>query len=213
MPRHANIILCSAEPGWYKAEVSGDAYRTLSYAAGIARNAGKGNGGKGLKIPLILSGDSHHYARYDGSGREYITSGGGGAFLHGTLELKDSISAEWLREERATLALRCCYPSKETSAKLLDGNRAFGALNPELARALAVLYLAFSFILTAAWRWDVGLGLFALLFAGLYLYGWYQEGKSLKIVWLSLACRSAHGCRRCDLRARTVGQLPFLRRF
>ena len=84
MPQHANIILCSAEPGWYKAEARGDAFRTLSYASLIARNANRD-----LRIPLVLSGDLHHYARYVAdTGTQYITSGGGGAFLHGTLELK-----------------------------------------------------------------------------------------------------------------------------
>lgn len=192
MPKGANIILCSAEPGWYKAEAKGGSYRTLSYAAGIAKNAGKAEGGRDLKIPLILSGDSHHYARYSGSGRQYITSGGGGAFLHGTLELKDKIEAEWLWDRRATLALQSCYPSKETSAGLLDGNRAFGTLNPELTTSIALLYLAFSFVLSLAWRWDVGLGIFALLFAGLYFYARYQEGHSLKALTLSAAHAAAH---------------------
>ena len=39
MPHNSNIILCSAEPGWYKAEAEGNAFRTLSYAAWIAENA------------------------------------------------------------------------------------------------------------------------------------------------------------------------------
>ncbi len=89
MPQGANVILCSAEPGWYKAETDGDSFRTLSYAARIAENAEDEHGAKkNLKIPLILSGNSHHYAHYAGAGAHYITSGGGGAFVHGTLELK-----------------------------------------------------------------------------------------------------------------------------
>jgi hypothetical protein len=80
----------------------------LSYAAWIAENAKKD-----LKIPLVLSGDSHHYARYSGADTQYITSGGGGAFLHGTLELQNSIKADWLRKKEAKLALDCCYPSRE----------------------------------------------------------------------------------------------------
>jgi hypothetical protein len=190
MPEHANIILCSAEPGWYKAEAKGDSFRTLSYAAWIAENAGRD-----IKIPLILSGDSHHYARYAGAGAQYITSGGGGAFLHGTLELKDTITAEWLRERKAKLALECCYPSKATSRSLLGGNWRFGRLNPELPWALAALYLAFSFVLALAPpapRWDVALAIYAVLFGGLYLYSSYQEGASRKIIGLSAAHAAAH---------------------
>jgi hypothetical protein len=100
------IILCSAEPGWYKAETSGDSFRTLSYAAWIAENAKDERGQKkDLKIPLVLSGDSHHYAHYVGAGTHYMTSGGGGAFTHGTLELKPEIRAKWLNDENASLKL------------------------------------------------------------------------------------------------------------
>jgi hypothetical protein len=112
MPQGANIILCSAEPGWYKAAEEGASFRTLTYAARIAENAKDEHGKKkDLKIPLVLSGDSHHYAHYFGEGTHYITSGGGGAFLHGTLELKPQIQAKWLRDDQATLELEACYPS------------------------------------------------------------------------------------------------------
>jgi hypothetical protein len=72
MAQGANIILCSAEPGWYKAESNGDSYRSLTYAAWIAENARKDGqaGSKDLKIPLVLSGDTHHYARYSGGGEQ-----------------------------------------------------------------------------------------------------------------------------------------------
>jgi hypothetical protein len=171
MPQAANIILCSAEPGWYKAEAKGDAYRTLSYAAQIAMNANKN-----LRIPLVLSGDSHHYARYVGEGTHYITSGGGGAFLHGTLELKADIKAEWLKSASENLRLENCYPSKEQSFELLKGNWHFSHLNRGLAVSLSVLYLASVFLLTYAWRLDVGIAIFLILLGGLWGYSRYQEG-------------------------------------
>jgi hypothetical protein len=171
IPEHANIILCSAEPGWYGAEAKGDSFRTLSYAAWIAENAGRD-----LRTPLILSGDSHHYARYEGGGAHYITSGGGGAFVHGTLELKETITTEWLNEPQVQLERKARYSDDEESRKLLAGNRNFSRNNPELPWALAGLYLAFSFALTFAWRLDVGIGIFLILFGGLSFYSWYQEG-------------------------------------
>jgi len=38
---------------------------------------------RGLKIPLVLSGDTHNYSRYvgDDNHTQFITSGGGGAFI------------------------------------------------------------------------------------------------------------------------------------
>ena len=187
MPEDANIILCSAEPGWYKAEAMGDAYRTLSYAAQITKNAGRS-----LRIPLVLSGDSHHYARYVGDGTHYVTSGGGGAFLHGTLELEPKIHARWLQSAKEELVLAHCYPSKETSADLLSGNKNFGALNRGLTWTFASLYLTCAFVLSNLWRVDVGLAIFGVLLATLWGYGRYQEGGWKKVAVVSIGHAVAH---------------------
>ena len=187
MPQRANLILCSAEPGWYQAEPKGDAYRTLSYAAMIAINAEKD-----LKIPLILSGDSHHYARYVGDGTHYTTSGGGGAFLHGTLELKPDIKAEWLKSESENLKLEACYPSKEESSRLLNGDLHFGRGNRSLTWALSAMYLTSSFILTSAWRLDVGVGIFLAMLGGFWGYLLYQEGNWNKTVLPAILHSLAH---------------------
>ncbi|MGA0565543.1 hypothetical protein ACO2RV_24255 [Ancylobacter sp. VNQ12] len=186
MAENSNVILCSAEPGWYSAEVDGDAYRTLSYAAGIAKNADKS-----LRLPLTLSGDSHHYARYVGANGHYITSGGGAAFLHGTLELKDAIKATWLEPE-TDLRLENCYPSKEESSRLLLGNWRFPFLNPGLGLAISGLYLLAAFALASLWHWDVGLIIYAILFLGFWGYGAYQESSSAKVTLLAAAHALAH---------------------
>lgn len=171
MPDGANIILCSAEPGWYKAETQDDAYRTLSYAAGIADDADKD-----LRIPLILSGDSHHYAHYEGGGRHYITSGGGGAFLHGTLELKDRIKGEWLKEPPVELLLKGCYPTKQDSKRLLAGNLQFARLNQGFSFLFAWFYLGFVILLTSApLVYDSAAFAWIMLFGGLFSYSAYQE--------------------------------------
>ena len=194
MPQGANIILCSAEPGWYNAAEEGDSFRTLTYAARIAEHAQDERGNtKDLKIPLVLSGDSHHYAHYFGAGTHYITSGGGGAFLHGTLELEPEIKAKWLRDEEATLKLESCYPTKAESNKLLDGNKKFGVLNPGLTWALAILYLIYSFALTSRLHWDVPLLEFLILAGGLWGYSRYQEGySSAKVILAAGAQALAH---------------------
>jgi hypothetical protein len=194
MRKGANIILCSAEPGWYKAAEDGDSFRTLTYAARIAEHAEDEQGEvKDLKIPLVLSGDSHHYAHYFGAGTHYITSGGGGAFLHGTLELEPEIKAKWLKDEDAALKLETCYPTKEESRRLLDGNKSFGARNPELTWALATVYLIYSFALTLRPHLDVVLIEFFILGSGIWAYSRYQEGyNSAKVVLVAGAQALAH---------------------
>jgi hypothetical protein len=188
MPEHANIILCSAEPGWYKAEARGNAFRTLSYASLIARNAKRD-----LRIPLVLSGDSHHYARYVAdSGTQYITSGGGGAFLHGTLELKDNIPAPWHYAAKDTLRLAKPYPSKQDSAEMLKGNWHFGRLNKGLTWAIAGFYAFCAFILASVPRVDVGCTIFLLLLATLWGYLRYQEANWKKTAWVAIGHALAH---------------------
>ena len=197
----ANIILCSAEPGWYKAAEESDAFRTLTFISRIADHAkDEHDNKKDLKIPLVLSGDSHHYARYVGGGAHYITSGGGGAFLHGTLELKREIKARWLIEERdepVTLELATCYPTREESEQLLDGNWKFSLHNPGLTLAWAGLYLVYSFALTffhTGWlNWDLALIEFLILAGGVWGYARYQEGySSFKIFAAAAAQAFAH---------------------
>jgi hypothetical protein len=187
MPNGSNIILCSAEPGWYKAESGGDSFRSLSYAAWIAENANRD-----LRIPLVLSGDSHHYARYSGSGAQYITSGGGGAFLHGTLELKPTIKAEWLKEREPELKLQNCYPSKDVSRDLLKGNIRFFSLNREFSFTLGALYWLYAYILTIRWHLDAAIILYLSLAAGFYFYSRYQEGKVPGLIRLASIHALAH---------------------
>ena len=164
MPQGANIILCSAEPGWYKAEQNGDSFRTLSYAAWIAENAGQA-----LRIPLILSGDTHHYSRYSGpKGSQYITSGGGGAFLHGTHGMPEEIRADWLRDAGAVLSLKtepdgdhkpcareALWPARAESRKLLWGNLKFPVSNWDFALLLGGIYWLLAFALSQLPRGDV----------------------------------------------------------
>jgi hypothetical protein len=86
MPENSKIILCSAEPGWLYTDSNRKSWEIMEYAAGIALNAGRGH-----TIPLLLSGDTHHYSRYVGKDeRQYVTSGGGGAFLHPTHQLEQN---------------------------------------------------------------------------------------------------------------------------
>jgi len=172
MPDGANIILCSAEPGWYEAEKEGDSFRTLGYASQIAEKADKH-----LRIPLVLSGDSHHYARYEGANSQFITSGGGGAFVHGTLELKNSISTDWLKERNATLSLQAEYPSKQESRKLLREHSRFFQNNPGFSYVLGSFYAMCCFLLTQVPVPETIVGTWLMLFLAFWGYFGYQEGR------------------------------------
>lgn len=170
MDEGSSIILCSAEPGWYEGETEGNAYRTLGYAASIARDAKRD-----LQMPIILSGDSHHYARYVNEDTQFITSGGGGAFLHGTLQLKNKLSFNWLKYKPATLKLASTYPNYATSEQLLSWNFLFAPLNKLFSLTLAGLYLLAAFVLTNAPRCDVVIIEAVLLWLGFWGYSGYQE--------------------------------------
>src|SRR6266704_3293566 len=79
------VILCPPTPGWVKAENDPGAYDAIDY---IVRTVIEPTG---AQIRLMLSGDLHHYARYEGPDRQLVTCGGGGAYLYGTHRLPESI--------------------------------------------------------------------------------------------------------------------------
>jgi hypothetical protein len=91
MQPKSRLILCTGMPNWQYVDVSnpGKQFRTFSYLERIAGNANRGH-----RLRLVLSGDSHHYSRYVEGNLNYITAGGGGAFLHPTHYLTDKIF-EW----------------------------------------------------------------------------------------------------------------------
>lgn len=156
----SKIILCCATPGWYKAESEDKSYRTLGYAVWIIAHANKD-----LRIPLVLSGDAHHYARYADNGGEpqFITSGGGGAYLTGTAGLKPKLTLlKWPGEPQ--LALKKCYPTKQESQELLKGNFSFFSTNVGFSYLLATAYILFAFLLTYAPRVDVTIAVYGIFF-------------------------------------------------
>jgi uncharacterized membrane protein SirB2 len=80
------VILCAARPTWVISQQFPGAYDSLDYFVRTIVEP------TGARVPLMLSGDAHHYARYselgsDGRGRELVTCGGGGAYLVGTAHL------------------------------------------------------------------------------------------------------------------------------
>ncbi len=111
---------------------------------------------RGASIPLAISGDRHHYARYeersDGH-RQRITCGSGGAFLSDTHGLPDPIVVPHPEASRrsptppSTYSLEKRYPEKRDSIKqarlhvwsLLWRNDAFPVLVGAVAFVFALL--------------------------------------------------------------------------
>jgi len=146
LPDHARVILCTAQPSWLKAETPRDLeYKSLNYIARIVDEA------PGFQeAVLLIAGDIHHYSRYSAanSHMQFITAGGGGAFLHPTHQLKPEIEAHW-RGDDITLKLAnnthdksklSCYPDKETSKSLLWGNFKFILRNWDFCIALGCIF-------------------------------------------------------------------------
>jgi hypothetical protein len=86
-----NLIICLAEPSWLLADLQGeDTEENFFKISAIAR-------ARGARIVAVIAGDWHHYNRYYAHELDvhFITAGGGGAFLHPTHVLRNSISVRW----------------------------------------------------------------------------------------------------------------------
>ena len=135
-----HIILCTAEPQWiYEAKYNRyDATiteRNLDFLDTVVFRE--------QKIAVWLAGDLHHYRRHaTNDGRQKITAGGGGAFLHpthGDDHRVAVLNADDPEQDRFTR--RCSYPDIGTSRRLGWRNLAFPFYNPRFGGATALLYL------------------------------------------------------------------------
>ncbi|WBQ04011.1 metallophosphoesterase [Kribbella sp. CA-293567] len=144
------VILCTPTPAWVHAGAGGETheYDTIRF---FDREIIRPLGGV---TRVMLSGDSHHYARYaerDGSGQR-ITSGGGGAFLSAThllpssLTLPPKVSRVADVNEVATFDNQQTYPEARESKRLARGiyklpfrNPGFWGLTAALQTVLALL--------------------------------------------------------------------------
>lgn len=155
LSKNARVIICTAQPSWLKAGAPNDReYESLNYIAELVDRA-KGD----QKAFLLIAGDIHHYSRYTEpeSGMQFITAGGGGAFLHPTHQLKSQLKGNWL-DHQVTLHLArdaadhdkpACYPQQSTSRRLLWGNLAFVFRNWDFCLALGTIYVVLAASLPA----------------------------------------------------------------
>jgi hypothetical protein len=154
------VIVCAARPTWVISQQSPDVYDSLDYFIRTIVEP------TGARVPLMLSGDAHHYARYtgsgpDGRGRELVTCGGGGAYLVGTAHLPSTITvppAATLTRKASlpqTYDLAATFPTRARSRAL--GWRIFWRLplrNPGMLVLLGLMQTLLMFATrTAHGRW------------------------------------------------------------
>jgi len=197
------IILCWAMPSWVESGPENpEGYAPLEF---FERTVVPDR----AMLRLSLSGDLHHYARYQGqdhAGQQKITAGGGGAYLYGTHNLPDRLhlppaeSRDPNKRPPVPYRLARCYPSKPTSRRLRAGILGQVYRNPGFWTVPAVLYLvigttvgrAFPYLAGANW-WaaDVPALLLALVLAA--------------VLWSGLNAFTSVSARRNPLRRRLVG--------
>jgi hypothetical protein len=139
------VILCTAAPAWVDVENGNkEAYENLSFFEQRVIEQNK------ARLVVTLTGDLHHYARYESIGttetRHKITAGGGGAFLAGTHDLPEHLTLpRGDSEER--YGRTTIYPSEKASRRLAFGAVAFLLRNGYFAILLGSLYLFYAWLI------------------------------------------------------------------
>jgi hypothetical protein len=137
------VILMTAKPAWVKAlpeRVDPPSWRYLSFFEERVVRAG------GARLVLTLTGDLHHYARYeptaDGEPTR-LTAGGGGAYLSGTHTLYPELRLRSLdrdTSETVTYTREEVYPRAADSSRLANGILKLAFMNPQFGALLGAFY-------------------------------------------------------------------------
>jgi calcineurin-like phosphoesterase family protein len=150
------VILCTAKPSWVHGQLEGDlkaqrrAKRNLEYfEREIIRK-------RGWRLVVAISGDHHHYARYetDEGPQQKITCGGGGAFLYPTHGLPDKL--DWPEDNgpEKTYSRATVYPAVEDSERLRVRALLVPFTNPSFWALIGLVYLLISWMI----RFGLGAG-------------------------------------------------------
>jgi hypothetical protein len=139
-----SIILCWAMPSWVESGPDNpEGYAPLEY---FERTVVPDR----AMLRLSLSGDLHHYARYQGqdaAGQQKITAGGGGAYLYPTHHLPETLSLppeqsqDLNKHAPVPYQLQRRYPDAATSKRLRPGILGAVFRSPKFWAVPAVLYL------------------------------------------------------------------------
>jgi hypothetical protein len=195
----SRLIICTGQPSWayIDTEDPEPAFTNFSYLASLADLAKKDH-----RLCAVLSGDSHHYSRYVEGECQYITAGGGGAFLHPTHQLKEKkfewaypapgvkpvpgqkkYPREFLFARNSATGQPAMFPDQATSRGLTFRNLAFAALNWQYAATLGVACFFFAWLLHAQARGVLGLSLLEALASQPSFTA--MVGTYLSLLWVS----------------------------
>jgi Calcineurin-like phosphoesterase len=145
------VILLTAKPSWVKAEDGRLEPRSWRYLAYFEQQMIRE---KGAELALTVTGDLHHYSRYEpeappepieGGYPPRITAGGGGAYLSCTHTLPPKVELKtW--EEKPVVEYRCkqVYPDESWSRKRRKRVLFLPRTNPWFAFLLACVYGVFA---------------------------------------------------------------------
>ena len=158
------VVLMTAKPAWIKAHagrVDPASWRYLSYfEERIVR-------GSGARLVMTITGDLHHYARYeprdDPDAPTRVTAGGGGAYLSPTHTLSPELdlrSLDHAEHESVAYERAQVYPRAPDSSRLANGILKLARLNPSFAQLLGGLYVLLGLAMLGALNGGAG-GLFA----------------------------------------------------
>jgi hypothetical protein len=201
----ARVILCGPEPGWLYTRDPGSMSLTVYDTIGGILAAKRPD----AKIVCVLSGDTHHYSRYRGetSGVQFITSGGGGAFLESTHQARSEIALnrgdpavtlDWTPD--ATLRLtrdsangaESLYPQRKESRAMLRGLVLFSWRNPDFVLAMGAVYALFHGLGGAIGHAPSTILAFLVATWFFYDYTRRQEGARLRVGLISVVNGAAH---------------------
>jgi hypothetical protein len=149
------IILCTASPSWVDVGFGvEDAYANLAY---LERTVIRENN---RVLAVTLTGDLHHYCRYQGAdGRqERITAGGGGAYLYPTHRLPDELSLPTGTSTqddapRERYARQAVFPDAGMSRRQARKVFRFPFVNWRFGAMMAALYLLYAWLIQSASKW------------------------------------------------------------
>ena len=147
-----------------------------------------------------MSGDTHHYNRYVGPDKtQFITSGGGGAFLHPTHQLQPTLDVTLLGvPQKLNLAPAsdkgpepAVYPPMDVSRRLVWRNWFFAFTNWDFSVLMGLVYWLLAVAVTLRDEWDM-YGFIAVVFGwALVGYTTAQERSYRPTVLISSAMHAA----------------------
>jgi hypothetical protein len=146
------VILCWAKPSWVKAGPRNpEVYAQIEYVQREILAPTR------ARVRISLSGDTHHYARYEQAvtGEQKITAGGGGAYLSGThnlprhLALPPQHTIDPRKRDPERFELRTVYPEHTRRMAWNVLWRIYG--NKSFFLVTGLVYLLLAVVLDAGW--------------------------------------------------------------